>query len=90
MSDVMIVDDSVDACKKISSVLIDKGFNVVETCSNSSDALRIYKKLLPDVVVLDYNMPKGNGVKVIEQIRNFDQTAKCVFILFHNDAALNA
>ncbi len=37
---------------------------------NGKDALEEYKSWKPDIIILDYMIPKINGFKVLEEIRN--------------------
>jgi DNA-binding NarL/FixJ family response regulator len=46
----------------------DKEFNVVETCTSGEDAIAAVRRHKPDVLVLDFRMPQGDGLSVLKQI----------------------
>jgi two-component system nitrate/nitrite response regulator NarL len=46
----------------------EKDFEVVATATNGEDALAAVRAKRPDVLVLDINMPKGNGLWVLKQV----------------------
>ena len=50
--------------------------------SNGNDALAVYKKWLPDIVVLDILMPEVNGFEVLSEIReaNKDESTTVIIV----------
>lgn len=48
----------------------EKDFDVVTTATNGEDALKAVREHRPDILVLDVNMPKGNGLWVLKQIHS--------------------
>jgi two-component system response regulator DegU len=44
-------------------------FEVVGTATNGEDALAAVKRHRPDILVLDVNMPRGNGMWVLRQLQ---------------------
>ena len=46
----------------------EKDFDVVATATNGEDALAAVRKHRPDILVLDIQMPKGNGLWVLKQV----------------------
>ena len=53
---------------------------VVAEASNGRDAVDLWKKHHPDVTLLDLRMPELDGVSVIKQIRELDETAAIVVL----------
>jgi DNA-binding NarL/FixJ family response regulator len=53
---------------------------VVAEASNGRDAVDLWKKHHPDVTLLDLRMPELDGVSVIKQIRELDETAPIVVL----------
>lgn len=45
------------------------GFEVVGEASDGDEALSLYRKLKPDVLLLDLRMPQKGGVEVVQAIR---------------------
>jgi DNA-binding NarL/FixJ family response regulator len=46
----------------------EKDFEVIGTATNGEDALATVRAKKPDVLVLDINMPKGNGLWVLKSV----------------------
>jgi two-component system response regulator DegU len=46
----------------------EKDFEVIGTATNGEDALATVRSKKPDVLVLDINMPKGNGLWVLKSV----------------------
>jgi DNA-binding NarL/FixJ family response regulator len=46
----------------------EKDFEVIGTATNGEDALAAVRAKKPDVLVLDINMPKGNGLWVLKSV----------------------
>ena len=65
---VLIADDDATHRKVIQDVLEQAGFRVV-TAEDGEIALELYLETLPDVVLLDVEMPNMNGFSVCENIR---------------------
>src|SRR5699024_6147155 len=66
---VLIIDDSAFMRKMITEILTsDKRIKVIDTARNGEDGLRKIKKLLPDVITLDIEMPIMDGIKTLKQI----------------------
>jgi len=67
----------------LSSVLSDffviNGLNVVQAM-DGEEALQLYAKVFPDIVLMDIDMPKKNGFEVIEEIRSSDYTTPIILM----------
>ncbi|WP_317931435.1 Hpt domain-containing protein [Halioxenophilus sp. WMMB6] len=66
---VMIVDDSVTVRKVTTRFLEREGFNVV-TAKDGIDALRQLQEVVPDVMLLDIEMPRMDGFEVAKNVRS--------------------
>jgi two-component system, chemotaxis family, protein-glutamate methylesterase/glutaminase len=70
MVTVLTVDDSVFMRTVIRDMLVkDPAIDVVGTASNGIDALEKIRSLKPDVVTLDIEMPKMNGIEVLRELQ---------------------
>lgn len=64
---VLVVDDSALVRLRVSEILRGAGFEVF-TARDGEDAIEKVAKINPDVITLDVNMPKLDGLKVLEII----------------------
>lgn len=65
---VLIVDDSAAIKNQFSKVFEKAGFTVVGTASDPFEAREILIREKPDVMTLDIEMPKMNGVQFLEKV----------------------
>jgi len=66
---VLIVDDSGFFRKRLGEILNSvSGINVVVAATNGREAIELVKKLNPDVVTMDYEMPVMDGITAIRHI----------------------
>ncbi len=54
------------------------GHNVVGCAQNGGEAFEKYKELKPDLVLMDFMLPKVGGKEGIKLIINFDKNAKTI------------
>jgi two-component system chemotaxis response regulator CheB len=66
---VLVVDDSAFARMAIARELINLGgISVVDYARNGIDAIAKVKQLKPDVITMDVEMPKLNGLETLKRI----------------------
>jgi two-component system, chemotaxis family, protein-glutamate methylesterase/glutaminase len=66
---VLVVDDSAFMRKLIAEIIESSGaFHVVGTAGDGVEALQKIRALKPDIVTLDIEMPRLNGLQTLEQI----------------------
>ena len=66
---ILIADDESNISDVCTRYLKQEGYEVI-TAEDGEEALRIWKKVLPELLILDVMMPKINGFQVCEEIRN--------------------
>ncbi len=66
---VMVVDDSVTVRKVTSRFLEREGFDVI-TAKDGVDAIRLLQEGLPDLMLLDIEMPRMDGFEVAKTVRS--------------------
>lgn len=66
---IMVVDDSVTVRKVTTRFLEREGFNVI-TAKDGVDALQILQEDIPDLMLLDIEMPRMDGFEVAKTIRS--------------------
>lgn len=88
MPTCLIVDDSRVIRKVSRHILETLGFDVDEAV-NGQDGLEHCKTAMPDVVLLDWNMPVMTGIEFITQLRKDPggDKPKVVFCTTENDVA---
>ena len=72
----MVVDDSPVFLRTVCAFLAQyKGIEVVATAENAFEAFRAVDRVRPDLVLLDFHLPRMNGLVAMEQIhRRFPAT----------------
>src|SRR5687768_12623710 len=59
-------------------------FNVIAKCSSAEEAIEQAKKLRPDIVIMDINLPGMNGIEATKQIRKFSPGSKILGVSMHS------
>jgi DNA-binding NarL/FixJ family response regulator len=67
---ILIVDDHAGVRRLVRSVIADLATQIDE-CSNSADALMLFANHRPDWVLMDINMPGGDGLETTRVITAF-------------------
>ncbi len=75
----LVVDDSMLIRYTICSFLEQRGFTV-EAATNGAEGLEIVKRLRPDLIVTDIDMPKMSGPELIAALKDKAETA-CIPII---------
>src|SRR5437588_7963496 len=66
---VMIVDDISDTRDNLSKLLMfERDIEVIGTAGSGPEAIELSRKLSPDVVLMDINMPEMDGIKAAEML----------------------
>ena len=65
---VLIADDEPHIRSLIGLIITSLWAEVIAEASDGEQALILYKQFLPDMVMLDINMPKVDGITVLKQI----------------------
>lgn len=61
---------------------------VVGEADNGEDVYKLYQELLPDIVVLDINMPGQGGMETIRRLRLRDEKAKVLVFSMHDSQVM--
>ena len=65
---ILIVDDEPFNLDLLEQELTDQGY-VIERANDGAEALEKVPSFLPDLILLDYMMPKMNGIEVVKQLK---------------------
>ncbi len=83
---VMIVDDHEIMRDGLRRILTDCGdIEVVMEAVNGRDAIEKARTTMPDVIMMDINMPVMNGVEATRHIVNENPSVKIIGLSVHND-----
>lgn len=88
MIKLMLVDDHALIREGLRQLLeLDGDFKVCAECSDGGECLKYIREGndLPDVMLLDINMPKVDGLKVIEQLKADNIDIKIIVLTVHNE-----
>lgn len=77
---VLIADDEPHIRSLISLILTSLGAVIVAEAADGEEALSLYKEFLPDMVLLDINMPKLDGISVLKQIMAINKRTLVVML----------
>ncbi|MBS21657.1 MAG: DNA-binding response regulator [Chloroflexi bacterium] len=70
-SSVLIADDDIAICQALERSLRFEGFKV-RSALNGEIAIEEIEKELPDIMILDINMPEVDGIQVTKYLRSLD------------------
>jgi len=81
----MIADDS-DAIRQVLKDILNIGkHTVVAEAANGEEAVDLFFKISPDLLLLDLAMPKKDGLTVLKEIIGKDSHAKIILITASDD-----
>lgn len=77
---VLIVDDSISARRASAQVMRDAGYEVL-TALDGMDAVAVLEQTVPDVVLVDMEMPRMNGLELTAHLRARESSKKIPIIM---------
>jgi DNA-binding response OmpR family regulator len=91
MSKILIVDDDVEICDTFTDILRHAGYDV-HVVKSGTEAFRVLRRVAPDVVLLDMNMPGVSGILTLSFIKHLTRLAQTRIIIVsgHPDLAATA
>ena len=78
-AEVVVVEDDPVILDTLAYNLTRQGFNV-QKATNGAEALRLTRKVRPDLILLDVMLPEESGIKVCERIREEDRDVVIIMI----------
>src|SRR5215467_2162358 len=86
----LVVDDSMLIRHTVCRFMEERGF-VVESATNGQDALELLKRIRPDIIITDMQMPKMGGNELITELKKHPNTANVpVVIVAGKQSGFNA
>jgi DNA-binding NarL/FixJ family response regulator len=80
---VLIVDDHVVVRQGIRGLLVARGDVTVDEAGSSHEALALFRKHPPDVVLLDLNLPGSSGLELLRRLLLEDKRARVLVLSMH-------
>ncbi len=71
---ILYVEDNPDNLRLVKKVLTSRGYTVHEAV-NGTEGIAMAKDLMPDLILLDINLPDIDGYEVAQRIRQSDENS---------------
>jgi len=82
---ILFVEDEKEVRDNYTRYLKRHFLNVYEAI-DGEEGYRVYKDKKPDIMILDINLPRLNGLELLKKIREHDQTLKVIMLTAHADS----
>ncbi len=79
-TNAIVIDDDLDTVEVFSEYLSIKDIDVIAKGHNGKEAVELYKKFKPDIVLMDVMMPDHDGVFGLQEIRKYDPNARIILV----------
>lgn len=84
MEKVLIVDDEEEIIRRLGRILAKEGFDVV-TAADGREALEVFKRESPGLVITDVAMPEINGIELLRRIKKLSPQTDVIVVTGHGD-----
>jgi two-component system response regulator DegU len=86
MTKIVIIDDHQLFREGVKRILdFEDSFDVVAEGDDGSDALNLFEQYAPEVILMDINMPRKNGVEATGELMAKYPEAKVIMLSIHDD-----
>lgn len=87
MREILIADDEIHISSGIRELMLQMGgrYKLVAEANTGTEALALFKKLCPDIVILDVRMPGMTGLEAFEKMKMISSHVQGIFISAHSD-----
>lgn len=83
---LLIADDHALLRQGIKNVLsLEPDLDVIGEAADGEETVKKAAELVPDIVLLDINMPRGNGLEVTRKLSSSYPHIKCIVLTIHDD-----
>lgn len=85
--DTLIVDGYIEIAKRLKEIVSEADSRRrVHTAINYDDALKLFKKVQPETVILDINLPQNKSYELLKQIKKNNQHTIVIVLSIHIDS----
>lgn len=84
MKSILIIDDEVMMLDILKKIFIKEKFEIFET-DNAEDGWELLCKHQPEMMIIDYQLPKMNGLDFLKQVRNAQNLTPALMITAHGN-----
>jgi len=84
---ILLADDEEGIRKVLGISLTDSGYDVI-TAENGEEALEIFRRVKPSIVLTDIKMPGMDGIELLQKIKQEDPDTEVIMITGHGDMDL--
>ena len=82
---ILLADDHPLFLQGLRAQLEKDGFTVVGEGANGMEAIKLAEKFRPDIVILDFSMPRLNGLDAAKEIRRVSPRSKMILLTVHQE-----
>jgi len=83
---VLIVDDHSLVRQGLKQIVeLEPDIEVIGLAADGEEAILKVQQLKPDIILLDINMPKLNGIQTLRRLKDIDKNNKVIMLTFHED-----
>lgn len=81
---ILVVDDAKPLRNALIEYLTNANYEVIEA-KDGKEGVSMYKIHNPDLVLMDINMPKLNGVEALQKIKEYNHQARVIMVSKDDD-----
>lgn len=75
---ILLADDTAFMREMLKSALDPEKYQIIGEATDGAQAVEYYKEKKPDLLILDINMPKMNGIDALTEVIAYDPEAKVI------------
>ena len=77
---VLLVDDEAHIRKYVGLILKSLGGPTIVEAANGREAIEVYQRENPDLVLLDVNMPQMDGIETLKRLKEIDPEVVAIML----------
>lgn len=89
MTEILIIDDHPVVAEGLQRLILDKGIaSKCLTAYSASDCIQVLDVYSPDLILLDFNLPDGNGIDLCKIIKKKNKNIKVLAISSYREQSI--